>query len=117
MMLVDSSVWIDYFDRGDAELAAALYADMVSMHPMVLGELALVNLVDRTETLMRLSRLPKAAATTNADVVTMIEARAVHGRGIGFVDAHLIASCLISGATLWTHDRRLHDVAVELGAA
>ena len=90
---------------------------MVEMHPLVLGELSMGNLANRETILTRLRELPKAAAATNHDVMEMVGRRAIHGRGIGFVDAHLVASCLVSGATLWTHDKRLHDIAVELGAA
>ena len=116
-MLVDTSMWIDMFRSGDSELVAALEADMVEMHPMVLGELAVGNLTARQRTLEQLAELPPAALATEEEVLECIERRRLHGLGIGYIDAHLIASCLISGATLWTRDRRLHDVAAGVGAA
>ncbi len=116
-MLADSSVWIDHFRARDDELGAALAARMVEMHPMVLGELALGMVPNRRSTLEELGVLPYAPVAGYDEVFTLIESRSLHGRGVGYVDAHLIASCLISGATLWTHDRRLNAVAVELGVA
>jgi predicted nucleic acid-binding protein len=90
---------------------------MVELHPMVLGELALGSVPNRTSTLRDLRALPRSVVASTDEVMSLVEARSLHGRGIGFIDAHLVASCLISGATLWTHDRRLRDVAVELGVA
>jgi predicted nucleic acid-binding protein len=116
-MLVDASVWIDHFRATDAELDAALNARMVELHPMVLGELALGMVPARRATLEDLGVLPAAVVVEPEEVLTLIGSRSLHGRGIGYVDAHLLASCLVSGATLWTHDRRLHAVAVELGVA
>lgn len=116
-MLVDSSVWIDHFRAADKELGAALGAGMVELHPMVLGELALGMVPERRSTLEDLRALPVSVVADFDEVLVLVEARSLHGRGIGYVDAHLLASCRISGATLWTHDRRLRDAAVELGVA
>ena len=116
-MLVDTTMWIDMFRRGEPELLVALEADLVQMHPFVLGELAVGNISPRRQTLSYLSDLPPAAMATEDEVLALIEYRSLHGRGIGYVDAHLIASCLLSGATLWTRDRRLNEVAADVGAA
>lgn len=117
MLLVDTSLWIDMFRRGEPGLVDALGADLVEMHPMVLGELALGNLSSRSRTLSDLASLPMAAVASDDELVDCIDRRGLHGRGIGYVDAHLLASCLISGSTLWTRDRRLHGVAVDVGVA
>ena len=117
MIVADTSVWIDFLRSGDDELAAALRANFVAGHQMVVAELALGNLANRESFLDDLDALPRAPIASDAELRACIAARALHGRGIGFVDAHLIASCLLSGHTLWTRDRRLHEVATELGAA
>jgi predicted nucleic acid-binding protein len=118
MILVDTSVWIDHL-RGDEEgLASALDAGAVCMHPFVLGELACGNLRNRAEILDLLQRLPASPVATDAEVLEFIEVCTLFGRGIGYIDAHLLAATALSGAgRLWTRDRRLAAVAAELGLA
>ncbi len=117
MIVADTSVWVDYLQTGDPEMAAALHANLVAMHPMVLAELALGNPPKRQSFLASLHALPQAPMASEDELLVGIEARGMHGRGIGYVDAHLVSSCLISGYTLWTHDRRLGDIADEVGAS
>lgn len=115
MVLVDTSVWIDHLHHGDATLGAALEKGSVLTHPLVIGELACGNLRRRVEILRLLSELPQAPVASNAEVLEFIERRHLMGRGIGFVDAHLLASVTLAGsATLLTTDRRLAAVATEL---
>ena len=116
-MLVDTSVWIDHLRHGDSELAAALEAGQVDMHPFVVGELACGNLRARTEVLGLLLALPPIAVATDNEVLFFIDEHELMGRGIGYVDAHLLASARLGGATLWTRDKRLHATAAELGLA
>ena len=88
------------------------------MHPFVLGELALGDLRQRTVVLDALSDLPQASVATNVEVLHSIGSQHLFGRGIGYVDAHLLAATqLTHGAALWTHDKRLHEVAERLGLA
>lgn len=118
MILVDTSVWVDHLREGDARLAAALDKGTVCTHPFVLGELACRNLRNRREVLDHLARLPVLPVATHAEALALIERRALMGRGIGYVDVHLLGSVLLDGtARLWTRDRRLHGVAAELGVA
>lgn len=118
MILVDTSVWIEHLRTGDAVLAAELDAGSVCMHPFVLGELACGNLRNRAEVLGLLARLPAAPVASDAEALEFIERRAVFGRGIGYIDAHLLAATALSGTDrLWTRDRRLAGVAAELGLA
>lgn len=115
MVLVDSSVWIDHLRHGHAALASALEEGNVLTHPFVIGELACGTLRRRAEILRLLKELPQAPVATNAEVLEFIERRKLMGRGIGFVDAHLLASVTLTGsATLLTKDRRLAAVAAGL---
>jgi predicted nucleic acid-binding protein len=118
VILVDTSVWIDHLRTGDGRLAGLLESGLVLLHPFVLGEIALGPLRDRALVLDALSDLPHATSATDAEVLGFIDRCALAGRGIGYIDAHLLAAArLTPGAELWTSDRRLHDVAVELGLA
>ena len=115
MILVDTSVWIDHFRNGVSPLAALLDNARVLMHPFVLGEIACGNLRNRQETLRLLSGLPHAPEASNAEVMTFIETNNLMGKGIGFVDAHLLAAvALAADARLWTHDRRLDQASAKL---
>lgn len=118
MILADTSVWVDHLCAGDAELAALLNGSQVLMHPCVLGELACGNLRNRTEVLALLKDLPRAAVATDEEVLFFIERHALMGRGIGYVDAHLLAAVTLGGgARLWTRDKRLRTVADALALA
>jgi predicted nucleic acid-binding protein len=118
MILVDTSIWIDHIRKSDAALAAALEAGEVLMHPFVLGELACGHLKNRTEVLRLLAELPASPAATNAEALYFIESKQLMGRGIGYIDVHLLAATALAGsAQLWTRDLRLHSAAVELGMA
>ncbi len=117
MILVDTSVWIDHLRQGDTQLAAALEAGQVSVHPFVVGELACGNLRARAEVLGLLQALPPILVATDKEVLFFMDAHSVMGRGIGYVDVHLLASARLGGALLWTRDKRLHAVAAELGMA
>lgn len=118
MILVDTSVWVDHLRAGDAELAALLNGSGVLMHPFVLGELACGNLRNRTEVLALLKDLPRAAVATDEEVLFFIERHALMGRGVGYVDAHLLAAVTLgSGTRLWTRDKRLRPVADALALA
>lgn len=116
MILVDTSVWIDHLRSGDAQLVALLQGGTVLGHPWVTGELSLGNLTRRTEILGLLSSLPQAVVATDVEVMTFIDHHQLSGLGIGYVDAHLLASTRLSGgARLWTRDKRLRAAAVRLG--
>jgi predicted nucleic acid-binding protein len=118
VILVDSSVWIDHLRAGNPELATALEAGLVLTHPFVVGELACGNLANRNEILSALQNLSPAPVASHDEVLTFIEARSLTGRGIGYVDAHLLASAtLANDGLLWTRDRRLHLLAEELALA
>ena len=117
MILVDTSVWIDHLRQGDTQLAAALEAGQVRVHPFVVGELACSNLRARAEVLGLLQALPPILVATDKEVLFFIAEQNLMGRGIGYVDVHLLASARLGGALLWTRYKRLHAVAAELGMA
>jgi predicted nucleic acid-binding protein len=111
-MLVDTSVWIDHFRRDDAVLAGLLDSGRVLAHPFVIGELALGALKRRNIILSALRDLPAAIVASDDEVLAFIAAHALFGRGVGYIDAHLMASArLTPNASLWTRDKRLRAVA------
>lgn len=118
MILADTSVWVDHLRAGDGTLAARLDAGVILAHPFVIGELALGHLRQRDVVLDALSDLPKATVASDAEVLHFIHRHALFGRGIGYVDAHLLAAVqLTAGSALWTKDKTLHAVAARLALA
>jgi predicted nucleic acid-binding protein len=118
VILADTSIWIDHLRSGDEDLARELENTRILTHPFIVGELALANMARRGEILTLLQNLRRAEVATHAEVLHLIEKKLLPGRGIGFVDAHLIASVLLSGAVkLWTRDKRLHTLAGDMGLA
>lgn len=115
MILVDTSIWVDHLRTGDLRLVRLLERSEVLTHSMVIGELALGSISPREVLLDALSALPTSVEATPAEVTHVIESRTLFGRGIGLVDAHLLASALLTPeARLWTRDRRLGAVARDL---
>ena len=118
MILVDTSVWVDHLRSGNARLAELLERGAVLGHPFVVGEIACGSLTDRGAILALLQHLPMAAVAEPEEVLVFLTRHKLHGKGIGYVDTHLLAStALTGGAKLWTRDRRLHALARELGLA
>lgn len=118
MILVDTAIWIDHLHRSEAALSVLLNKAQVCSHPMVIGELALGSLRDRTTILGLLSDLPVTPVATHAEVLTLVESQGLYGIGLSLVDAHLLAALRLSPADrLWTRDRRLGVAADKLGVA
>jgi hypothetical protein len=111
MILVDTSVWIDHFRRGNIRLRELLEEGEVATHPMFLGELACGNLPRRAETLRLLHRLPDILQAPDHLVLRSIDSHRLFGKGIGWIDAHLFTASLLSAVPLWTFDRRLAKLA------
>lgn len=114
MVLVDTCVWVEHLRDGHAALAQALGEGSVLMHPAVAGELACGNLMNRKQILTDLAALPTAAVATDEEVMRLIDDRKLWGRGLGWIDVHLLASALLSDVRLWTFDKRLGNAAAEL---
>lgn len=116
MILADTSVWIDHLRSGEPLLIEFLEGGAIAMHPFVLGELACGNLKNRRETLRLLGDLPAAPVATDSEAREFIERRDLMGRGVGYIDIHLLASTVLAGsARLWTRDKRLAAIAADLG--
>lgn len=112
MILIDSSVWIDHLRASEPALVELLNAGQVLTHPFVIGELACGNLRNRTAVLSLLQDLPASPVATEEEVLFFIERRGLMGRGIGYVDANLLAAVsMAETGRLWTRDKRLRAVA------
>lgn len=114
MTLVDTSVWVDHLRNGNDGLSDLLLKDEVVCHPVVIGELACGNLKQRTELLALLHALPTVERVSDDEILFFIEQHRLSGRGLGLVDVHILASCVISQTPLWTLDARLQQAAKEL---
>ncbi|HET8671809.1 MAG TPA: PIN domain-containing protein [Candidatus Saccharimonadales bacterium] len=114
MILVDTSVWIEHLRAGNDRLKALLFDEQVLCHPFVVGELACGTLQRREEILTMLKALPEAHLLDHDEVMNFLEARRLYRRGIGWVDAHLLASTLFTGCSLWTFDKPLRRAAAAL---
>jgi predicted nucleic acid-binding protein len=115
MILVDSSVWVAHLRHGNSKLWKLLENALVHIHPLVLGELACGNLKNRSVILRDLQALPSATPAAHAEVMWLIEERRLWGFGIGWIDASLLASALLSNCEFWTLDTRLERAASSAG--
>jgi predicted nucleic acid-binding protein len=118
VILADTSIWIDHFRHSDAELRRIIEEDMLLCHPFVIGELALGSLRDRATVLAFLAAQQQAVVATHDEIMTMIDRHGLFSMGIGYTDAHLLASVLLDrGSALWSRDKRLRAAAEKAGAA
>jgi predicted nucleic acid-binding protein len=118
VILVDTSVWIDHLHRAEPVLVELLRRNEVAAHPLVIGELAIGSIARRDEVIALLKALPAAAEATHDEVLEFVAARRLHGVGLSLVDAHLLASVVLTAGTrLWTGDRRLRERAAGLSLA
>lgn len=116
MVLADSSVWADHIRSPDELMTHLLATDRIVMHPFVLGELAMGNLPDRPRFLKQLTDLPVVRKAKDEEVMRLIETGDHSGKGVGWVDMHLLASVLLDDrVTFWTRDRRLNTAASGYG--
>jgi predicted nucleic acid-binding protein len=114
MLLVDTSVWVNHLRKADPRLQQALLDDQILIHPFVLGELACGNLHRRSSILSDLGQLPLAVSAEHGEVLAFLGQHRLFGKGIGWVDAHLLASAALTQCRFWTHDSRLRDAAASL---
>jgi len=115
MVLVDTSVWVAHLRAGNIGLETLLNDGHVVCHPFIVGELACGNLTNRSEILSLLQALPMAVLVDHEEVMQFIENHALMGKGLGYIDIHLIASAILTKVLLWTLDKRLNDASSTLG--
>lgn len=122
MILADTSVWIDHLNKGpDEQLVVFLNGASIVTHDFVVGEIAMGSLKNRRRELAMLRDLPRLTAASNAEAFLLIESAHLHGTGLSFIDAHLLAAACASSdrepVRIWTGDKRLHAYAEKLGVA
>lgn len=114
MILADTSVWIAHLREDQPRLRQLLEADEIHSHPFIIGELACGTIKRRDTVLALLAQLPMLPVTTHAEALGFLNAHRLWGRGLGWIDIHLLASTVVAGARFWTLDRRLATVAERL---
>ena len=115
MILVDTSVWVDHLRQGDRELATVLETGEVVCHDFVIGELTCSRLSARAEILNLLGALPRARVVEHEEVISFVGQHRLAGLGIGWIDAHLLASARLEHLELWTRDAQLRRAALRIG--
>ena len=115
MVLVDTSVWVAHLREGAVGLDALLNEGHVLCHPFVIGELACGNLKNRIEILSLLQALPAAVRAEHEEVMHFIVEHGLMGKGLGYVDAHILVAAALTQAPLWTFDKKLQESSSRLG--
>ncbi len=111
MTLVDTSVWVDHLNKNDVLVVNLLEEFTVCVHPFIIGELACGSMKNRYEILKLLLNLPQVTVATNDEIVSFIDRHQLFGKGLGYIDVHLIASCMMDKINLYTRDKKLSGVA------
>lgn len=117
MILVDTSVWINHLRQEHAGLSKLLDDGVILKHPFVVGELAVGNLKNRRGILRIFELLPPAIIASDEEVLFFVETFSLFGRGLSYIDVHLLAAAQLSSAQLWTFDKRMHAAAAQLSIA
>ena len=114
MVLVDTSVWVDHFRGGNSQLVKLLNYGDVLCHHFIIGELACGNIKNRKQILSLLQALPEAIQASNQEILKFIEINNLSGKGLGYIDIHLLAATFLSNTTLWTLDKKLNEISLKL---
>ncbi|MDP3898546.1 MAG: type II toxin-antitoxin system VapC family toxin [Mesorhizobium sp.] len=117
MILLDSSVWMDHLRAKVEPVTMLLERNQIAIHPFVVTEIALGSIANRARVLWLLQKLPGVPKARDDEVLDLIDRERLFGSGIGFVDAHLLASARLAGIPLWTMDKKLNTAAERLGVA
>lgn len=117
MVLVDTSVWIDFLKNNNSKMQNLLSNSEVAIHPLIICELCCGNLKDRRNLISLLHDLPRSLEASHEEVLHFIENNTVSGKGIGAVDIHLTCSAIISNHKFWTRDKRLSQLCSDLKIA
>ena len=114
MVLVDTSIWVAHLRQGNAQLEALLNEGTVVCHPFIIGELACGTMRNRVQILSLLQSLPMAETAEHSEVLQFIEHNRLMGKGLGYIDVHLLSSAVLTGVLLWTLDRKLQQSSAKL---
>jgi predicted nucleic acid-binding protein len=114
MVIVDTSIWVTHLRRGSRQLEKLLMDAEVMCHPFIIAELACGNLKNRNEIISLLQSLPMAPTIEFDEFLFFIDRYHLMGKGVGFVDVHLLASARLTGIQLWTADKRLRSATDQL---
>ena len=117
MVIVDTSIWVNHLRKGSPHLEELLLNAKAVCHPFIIGELACGNIKNRNEFLSLIETLPMAPTIDPDEFLYFIEKNRLMGKGVGFVDIHLLASACLSEIPLWTSDKKLKSVSIELNIA
>jgi len=117
MVLIDTSIWVDHLSRGNESLVDLLHEGLAACHPFVIGELACGQMRKRSEILGLLSALPQVRLAEHDELLALVDRHRLFGRGLGWIDVHLLGSAHLSACTLWTLDKALADAAKTLGVS
>ncbi len=115
MVLVDTSVWVSHLREGNIDLEELLNDGDVVCHPFIVGELSCGNLKNRAEILSLLQALPMSIQAEHDEVMKFIENNQLMGKGLGYIDVHLLAAASLTGVLIWTLDKKLDEMSTELG--
>ena len=113
-ILVDTSVWINHLRDGDQNLTKLLEQGLVACHPFIIGEIACGGIKNRNEIINLLNDLPSTEIVDHSNIMEFIENRKIMNKGIGYIDVHLLGSALVSDTPLWTFDKSLMKIAIQL---
>ena len=111
MILVDTSVWISHLRRHNQQLDDLLDSELIFCHPLIIGEISCGHLQNRSLILSLFEELPQVSTATHQEALIFIERHGLMGRGLSFIDIHLLASCQIEDLTIWTQDKLLQRAA------
>ena len=111
MVLVDTSVWIDFLREGNELLKDFLENGQVYIHPFVIGELSCGNIQKRIQFLSLLNELPTVSVSSNEEVIQFIESNSLFGKGVGYIDLHILCSSIKSNIPIWSKDKRLTKIS------
>jgi predicted nucleic acid-binding protein len=114
VVLVDTSIWVAHLRQGNTQLETLLNEGTVVCHPFIIGELACGAMKNRMQILSLLQSLPMAKAAEHSEVLPFIEHNRLMGKGLGYIDVHLLASAVLTGVPLWTLDRKLQQSSAKL---
>ena len=114
LILVDTSVWIKHLREGNQNLSQLLEQGLVASHPFIIGEIACGDIKNRYEIISLINDLPSTDVLDHSDIMEFIENRKIMNKGIGYIDVHLLGSALVSETPLWTLDKALRKIAIQL---